>query len=49
MALLWPDQKCPVKVVPVCINTVPGPAAFGQALLQARPGRGPCGPVLARG
>jgi protocatechuate 4,5-dioxygenase beta chain len=25
MALLWPDQKCPVKVVPVCINTVQAP------------------------
>jgi len=25
MALLWPDQKCPVNVVPVCINTVQAP------------------------
>ena len=25
MALLWPDQKCPVKVIPVCINTVQAP------------------------
>jgi protocatechuate 4,5-dioxygenase beta chain len=25
MALLWPDQKWPVKVVPVCINTVQFP------------------------
>jgi protocatechuate 4,5-dioxygenase beta chain len=25
MALLWPDQKWPVKVVPVCINTVQHP------------------------
>jgi protocatechuate 4,5-dioxygenase beta chain len=25
IALLWPDQKCPVKVVPVCINTVQAP------------------------
>jgi protocatechuate 4,5-dioxygenase beta chain len=25
MALLWPDQKWPVKVVPVCINTVQAP------------------------
>ncbi|MEY4412833.1 MAG: hypothetical protein RIQ53_126 [Pseudomonadota bacterium] len=25
MALLWPDQKWPVKVVPVCLNTVQAP------------------------
>jgi len=25
MALLWPDQKWPVRVVPVCINTVQAP------------------------
>ena len=25
MALLWPDQRWPVKVVPVCINTVQAP------------------------
>ncbi len=25
MALLWPDQQWPVKVVPVCINTVQAP------------------------
>jgi len=25
MALLWPDQKCPVRVIPVCINTVQAP------------------------
>ncbi|MEK8052284.1 class III extradiol dioxygenase family protein [Ideonella sp. DXS22W] len=25
MALLWPDQKWPVKVIPVCINTVQAP------------------------
>ena len=25
LALLWPDQECPVKVVPVCINTVQAP------------------------
>ena len=25
MALLWPDQKWPVRVVPVCINTVQSP------------------------
>ncbi|MDE1951147.1 MAG: protocatechuate 3,4-dioxygenase [Burkholderiales bacterium] len=42
MALLWPDQKWPVKVVPVCINTVqaPLPSALrcwklGQALGRA--------------
>ncbi len=42
MALLWPDQKCPVKVVPVCINTVqaPLPSAkrcykLGQAVARA--------------
>ena len=42
MALLWPDQKWPVKVVPVCINTVqaPLPSArrcykLGQAVARA--------------
>ncbi|HQC97464.1 MAG TPA: class III extradiol dioxygenase family protein [Aquabacterium sp.] len=42
MALLWPDQKWPVRVVPVCINTVqaPLPSAarclkLGQALERA--------------
>lgn len=42
MALLWPDQKWPVRVVPVCINTVqaPLPSAarclkLGQALARA--------------
>jgi protocatechuate 4,5-dioxygenase beta chain len=25
MALLWPDQKWPVRVIPVCINTVQDP------------------------
>ncbi len=42
MALLWPDQKWPVKIVPVCINTVlfPLPSAercwkFGQAIGRA--------------
>ena len=48
MALLWPDQKWPVRVVPVCINTVqaPLPSAkrvwkLGQAIgraLRAWPG-----------
>jgi protocatechuate 4,5-dioxygenase beta chain len=42
MALLWPDQKCPVKAIPVCINTVqaPLPSAkrcfkLGQAVARA--------------
>jgi protocatechuate 4,5-dioxygenase, beta chain len=42
MALLWPDQNWPVKVVPVCINTVqaPLPSArrcykLGQAVARA--------------
>jgi protocatechuate 4,5-dioxygenase beta chain len=42
MALLWPDQKWPVRTVPVCINTVqaPLPSAarcwkLGQALGRA--------------
>jgi protocatechuate 4,5-dioxygenase beta chain len=42
MALLWPDQRWPVRVVPVCINTVqaPLPSAarclkLGQALGRA--------------
>jgi protocatechuate 4,5-dioxygenase beta chain len=42
MALLWPDQKWPVKVVPVCINTVqfPLPSAarcykLGEAIGRA--------------
>ena len=42
MALLWPDQNWPVRVVPVCINTVqaPLPSAtrcykLGQALARA--------------
>jgi protocatechuate 4,5-dioxygenase, beta chain len=42
MALLWPDQNWPVKVLPVCINTVqaPLPSArrcykLGQAVARA--------------
>ena len=42
MALLWPDQNWPVKVIPVCINTVqaPLPSArrcykLGQAVARA--------------
>lgn len=42
MALLWPDQAWPVKVVPVCINTVQFPLpsakrcyALGKAVGQA--------------
>lgn len=42
LALLWPEQSCPVRVVPVCINTVqfPLPTAarcykLGQALGRA--------------
>lgn len=42
MALLWPDQACPVRVIPVCINTVqaPLPSArrcykLGQAVARA--------------
>jgi len=42
MALLWPDQKWPVRTIPVCINTVqaPLPSAkrcykLGQALAKA--------------
>lgn len=42
MALLWPDQKWPVKVVPVCVNTVifPLPSArrcykLGEAIGRA--------------
>jgi protocatechuate 4,5-dioxygenase, beta chain len=42
MALLWPDQNWPVKIVPVCVNTVlfPLPTAarcfkFGQAIGRA--------------
>ena len=42
MALLWPSQKWPVKVVPVCINTVQFPIpsakrcyALGEALGRA--------------
>jgi protocatechuate 4,5-dioxygenase beta chain len=42
MALCWPDQKWPVKVVPICINTVqfPLPSAarcyrLGEAVGQA--------------
>jgi protocatechuate 4,5-dioxygenase beta chain len=42
MALLWPDQNWPVKVIPVCINTVqaPLPSArrcykLGQAIARA--------------
>jgi protocatechuate 4,5-dioxygenase beta chain len=42
MALLWPDQKWPVKVVPVCINTVQAPIpsakrclALGEAIGRA--------------
>jgi protocatechuate 4,5-dioxygenase beta chain len=42
MALLWPDQQWPLKVIPVCINTVqaPLPSAkrcwkLGQAVARA--------------
>ncbi len=42
MALLWPDQKWPVKIVPVCVNTVlfPLPSArrcfkLGEAIGRA--------------
>jgi protocatechuate 4,5-dioxygenase, beta chain len=42
MALLWPDQRWPVKVVPVCINTVQFPLpsarrcyALGEAIGRA--------------
>ena len=42
MALLWPDQNWPVRVVPICINTVqaPMPSArrcykLGQAVARA--------------
>jgi protocatechuate 4,5-dioxygenase, beta chain len=42
MKLLWPDQTCPVRVIPVCINTVqaPLPSArrcykLGQAVARA--------------
>jgi protocatechuate 4,5-dioxygenase beta chain len=42
MALLWPDQKWPLKIVPICINTVqaPFPSArrcykLGQAVARA--------------
>jgi len=42
MALLWPDQRWPVNVVPVCINTVQAPLpsaarcyALGQAIGRA--------------
>lgn len=42
MALLWPDQNWPVRVVPVCINTVQYPIpsarrcwALGQAIGRA--------------
>ena len=42
MALLWPDQKWPIKVVPVCINTVQFPLpsaarcyALGEAVGRA--------------
>lgn len=42
MALLWPDQVWPVRVVPVCINTVQAPLpsasrcySLGQALGRA--------------
>lgn len=48
MALLWPEQKWPVRVVPVCINTVQFPLAsaarcyrLGEAIgraVQAWPG-----------
>ena len=31
MALCWPDQKWPVKVVPICINTVQFPIQIGRA------------------
>jgi protocatechuate 4,5-dioxygenase, beta chain len=34
MALLWPDQKWPVKVVPVCINTVQAPLPSAARCLK---------------
>ena len=30
LALLWPDQQWPVKVIPVCINTVQAPLPSAQ-------------------
>lgn len=34
MSLLWPDQQWPVKVVPVCINTVQAPLASAARCLK---------------
>lgn len=34
MALLWPDQNWPVKVIPVCINTVQAPLPSAQRCLK---------------
>jgi len=34
MALLWPDQRWPVKVVPVCINTVQAPLPTAARCLK---------------
>lgn len=34
MALLWPDQRWPVRVVPVCINTVQAPLPSAARCLK---------------
>jgi len=34
MALLWPDQNWPVKVIPVCINTVQAPLPSARRCLK---------------
>jgi len=34
MALLWPDQNWPVKVIPVCINTVQAPLPSAKRCLK---------------
>jgi protocatechuate 4,5-dioxygenase beta chain len=56
MALLWPDQNWPVKVVPVCINTVQFPLpsakrcwALGEAVGRAVQGFGSDQRVLILG
>jgi protocatechuate 4,5-dioxygenase beta chain len=49
MALLWPDQAWPVRVVPVCINTVQAPLPSASRCYKLGPGHRPRrGELLAR-
>lgn len=48
MLLLWPDQKWPVTVVPVCINTVQAPLPSAKRCWKLGQSIARGGPLLAR-